>query len=232
MSRALALLLLVPACESVKSTDVTTGSIYPDFSVVTQDAITTATAMLRTGGATSNTFVSLEAGDTLAVTGGAETVPMAEVNLGEYYAYVATLAATDAGTTFTFAFEREVGDSAPASSATLPDGLAFTAPAADAVLSRGEPLTVTWEPSGLDDDIEVELESECILDATVAVSGDPGTYTYEVGSYEVLDSMADQSCEATLHVRRIRHGALDPAFTSGGNVWAAQQANVSVRLDP
>lgn len=232
MSRALALLFLLPACESVKSTDIATGSIYPDFSVVTQDAITTATATLRTGGATSTTFVSLETGDTLAVTDGTETVPMAEVNLGEYYAYVATLAATEAGTTFTFDFEREVGDSAPASTATMPDGLAITAPAADTVLSRAEPITVTWDPSGLDDDIEVELESECILDATVAVDGDPGTYTYEVGSYEVLDSMVDQSCEATIHVRRIRHGTLDPAFSSGGNVWAAQQANLSVRLDP
>lgn len=230
--KRLTLLLLLPACASVKSSDVATSSIWADLAAVTDGDGTTATAILRVGGADSNTFVDLEEGDQIDVTAGAETVTLQEVALGDLFSYVGSLAADEAGTEFTFDFQRALLTSAPASTATMPDPFELTAPAAGAALSRAQGITVTWEPSGTDATMRVLLRSECIVDAQVDVDGDPGSYTYEPGSYLVVDGAEGQSCEATLTVQRIGFGALDPAFETGGQVYAAQERKVDFRLDP
>lgn len=237
MTRALVFLLVLTGCASVKSTDVATSSIYAQFTAVTEGSGTTATAVLRVGEADSNTYVNLEAGDTLtaaadAGTDGEELVELAEVNLGDLYGYVGLLTADAEGTPFTFAFTRDAAESAPDSHATMPAPFALTSPVADTAVSRAEDITVTWEPSGGDDPVQVTLSGDCILDVTEDVAGDPGTYTFEPGSYVVPDGQEGESCAGTLTVRRLSYGELDPALSSGGVVYAAQERSVDVRLDP
>ena len=227
-----ATLLGMVACSSVKSGDVATSGIHVDFSATTEGLGTTAQAILRAGDAQSNTFVALDSGDTLTVTAGAETVTLGEVSLGDVYAYIGALTVQDPGTEFTFVFTRAIEESAPPSTAVMPDSFLLTAPAADTVFSRAaDPITVTWDPSGSADAIQVDLHSDCILDTQIAADGDPGTYTFEVGSYEVPESAEGQSCDATLTVHRIRYGTLDGAFGSG-QIYAAWQQSVEIRLDP
>jgi len=236
MSRSPALFvpLLAIACSSIKSSDLETSGIYANYTVSTSDDMTgSATAVLRAGDATSNTFVQLEAGDAITAVTEAESVPLAEAAIGDLYSYIGAMTAIPAGTTVTFDFERAAGTSAPASTVTMPDAFTLTGPVADTIYSRAsDPIVVNWDPSASNDAVEVELEGNCIEDTTVAMEGDPGTYTFNVGSFDVPDGQEDTSCDGTVTVRRTRSGTLDAALTSGGTLLAVQQREVDIRLDP
>ena len=72
LALALAPALLV-GCEAVSSQDIRTGAIYADVVVESEGAGSADVhAVLRLGGATSNTFVDLEGGDRLTVATDAE----------------------------------------------------------------------------------------------------------------------------------------------------------------
>ena len=172
---AFSCLVFMTGCSAVKSGDIATSGIHADFSAISSGDGTTAQAILRAGDAQSTTYVNLEGGDELTATAEDETVSLTEVNLGELYAYVGALAAQEPGAVFTFAFNRTVEDSAPESTATMPESFLLTSPLADTVFSRAaDPLTVTWDPSGSTDTMEVGLHSECIIDANISAEGDPG----------------------------------------------------------
>lgn len=226
-------LWVLAGCESVKSGDVATSSIWADFSATSEGEGTRAQAVLRVGGETSNTYVELEDGDTLSATVGAETTDLTLISLGELKVYVADFAADEADTPVSFAFTRAVDDGAPSSTTSIPAPFEVTAPAPDTAFSRTQDaIPVTWEPSGSTDTMLLRLRSDCILDAEVSVDGDPGAYTFEAGSLEPIESQEGNACEAELLVERRRYGDLDPAFTTGGSVYAAHARTVSLRLDP
>lgn len=229
------LLAAATACESVESNDVLTDGIYANYDAVNTGAAQTAvTAVFRVGGATSNTFVNLGGDDvvTVSVDGGAAT-PLTETNLGDLYSYIGSFDAAAADTSFAFALERTVDDGAPLSECALPAPFAVTTPSAAATFSRpNDDIIVTWDNAGQTDPVEVVLESPCIVTSPHAVSGDPGSFTIEAGSYEVFEDRTAESCEATVKVRRVRAGSLDQAFGEGGRVACTQERTVAIRLDP
>lgn len=237
LALALAPALLV-GCEAVSSQDIRTGAIYADVVVESEGAGSADVhAVLRLGGATSNTFVDLEGGDRLTVAtdaeGAAEPVDLVETNLGAIHAYSAEVPGDAAGTTFTVALERDLDESAPASTAVMPAPFALLGPAADATFSRSaDDLVVTWEAGEDGDAVVVELEGDCLTLNHWRVPGDPGTFTIEAGEIEVWDDESGVSCAATVSVLRYRDGALDPALSQGGSIRAGQRRSVRVRLDP
>lgn len=230
---ALALLPLLVGCESVESEDVLTDGVFAEYTAVSEGAGARAQAVLRVGGAASNTFLNLEGGDVLSVTAGEESAELSEQNLGDYYFYTADLDAGAAGTEYDFAFTRTVDDGAPSSTCSMPDAFEVTSPEEDVVISRGAgSITVSWTESGKADGMEVHVKGDCIFDYVEAISGDPGTFVIEPGTLLTPDEQADQSCDATVELYRKRSGSLDAAFGEGGFIFAAQLRSVKIRLDP
>lgn len=228
-----ALLLPTLGCESLPSDEVGTESIWADFAATSDGESTHATGVLRVGGATSNTFVNLEGGDVLTATAGGETKEMLEGYLGDLFIYDIDFDLFAEDEAFVFAFEREIETSAPDSHVTLPALFAITAPAADAVFSRSaDSLTVSWDPSGEQDQMVVEVQGDCIWNEHVTVTGDPGTVTIEAGSIDSLDQESPSACEGEVVVKRIRTGSLDAAYGEGGTVFGTQERRVPVRIDP
>ena len=234
--RSLWFLTLLPlvACESVESKDVGTDAMSAQIEVISADgASTRVNTTLRVGGLTSNTYVQLTGDDQLTADDGTGPIEMSYLSIGDYWTYIADFSVAAADTNFAVALVRSLDDGAPSSTATLPAPFDLTAPAEATAFSRAsEPITVTWEPSGASDGMTVRLSSDCTLETTQDVAGDPGTTTFEVGSYEVADGSEAESCEGTLTVERRRAGVLDEAFGEGGEVFAAQRREVKIRLDP
>lgn len=229
---ALSLPVLV-ACESVDSSDVLTSGMYADLTAQTEGEGTRATATLRVGGATSNTFVRLGADDQLTVNLGETTLEMEEVSLGELYSYIADFDSAEPGSTFTFAFNRVVDEGAPTSTATLPEPFTLTGPQPDAVFSRTtQDISVTWENFNMGDPMEVRVTGDCILDTTLAVAQDSGSFLIGADTLESFDGTVDQACDATISVYRRRPGTLDVGYGEGGVVYGSQLRTVKIRLDP
>ena len=234
--RSFWLLTLLPivACESVESKDIGTDAMSAEIEVISSDgASTRVNTTLRVGGLTSNTYVELTGDDQLTADDGSGAIEMSYLSIGDYWTYIADFSVAAGDTPFTVALVRSLDGGAPSSTASMPAPFDLTAPADAAVFSRAsDPITVTWDPSASADGMVVRLSSDCTLESTQDVAGDPGTYTFEVGSYEVADGSEAESCEGTVTVERRRAGTLDEAFGEGGEVYAAQRREVKIRLDP
>ncbi len=221
------------ACESVDSEDIKTSGMHATFTAKADGTDTALEAILRVGGETSTTYVALSDGDELAVTHGDETLTLSENHLGDYYYYTASVPTTGADERFVLSFTRAEEDSAPETVATLPAPMAFTSPAADTTFSRGtDAITVTWEPSGSTDDVNIDIAGECFVNVMENLSGDPGTYTFEAGDLESREADEDDTCVATVTLTKKRTGTLDAAFGEGGKVYGAQVRELSLRVDP
>lgn len=236
MSRTLTLsaaLLLLSACEAVDSSSVLTDGMYADLTAAADGSgQTLVKAVLRVGGATSNTYVNLEGDDRLTATAGETTLDL-EVNaLGDYRDYTATFDVEAEDSLFTVAFLRTVDEGAPASTMTLPAPFALAGPAAEDVISRQADITLTWEPAGTNDAMSWRVNGECFFDAYGQVQGDPGTVVIPAGSLESVNEDAPTACEATVTVWRSRAGALDPGFGEGGAVFGQQLRQLTFRSDP
>lgn len=228
-----AALLGAVGCSSVKSEDVYTDALYANLTAVSDGDGTRAEAVLRVGGAASTTYVQLTGGDKFTVTGGAESSDMTETNLGNLYGYVAELAVDDQDTEFLFNLQRSLDDGAPNSTCTMPPPLDIQSPADGDSTSRGAAsLTVTWDPSGENDDIIVSVTGDCFSNAEESVAGDPGTYTFEPGTLESYEGSEDESCAGTVSVTRQRAGDLDPGYGEGGEITCAQQRTVDITVAP
>jgi hypothetical protein len=229
-------LLLIAAsgsgCASVDSSDVLTSGIYPNFTASTDGSGTRAEAILRVGGASSNTFVSLSGDDSLTVTADGTTTTLTQTQLGDYSVYSADLEPDAEDASFTFALVRTSDAGAPSSIASLPAPFELTAPSADSVISRADDILVSWEPSGEQDTILVEWATDCTWTYEVEVDGDTGSYSIPAADVELIDGHEDESCAGTLTVTRRRGGTLDPAFEEGGTVYGRQTRSVDLRSDP
>lgn len=225
-------ILATSACESTDSEDVKTSGMYATFTAISDGSGTRAEAVLKVGGATSNTFVKLSSGDTLSVKAASESLTLTETHFGELYSYVGDLTADAPGTEFTFVFDRTSDEDAPSSKATMPAAFNITAPAASTVIKRSESNTITWDSSGSSNAMTVEVKGGCIIDYRQAVTGDPGTFTLNAGALKTPQNKETESCSGTIVVTRASAGTLDPAFGEGGSVTASQQRTVEVRIDP
>lgn len=229
---ALALAPLI-ACEAVDSEDVLTSGMYADLAVTNSGSNTRAAAILRVGGSTSNTFVELTGDDSLTLGIGEESTELQSQNFGDLWSYNADLELGDAGTEYTFALERTVDEGAPSSTCTMPAPFELSAPEMDASVSRSEDsLLISWDGSGEAEPMELIVESECTELLVLPVDQDTGSYTLPAGEITPYGGMEDDSCKASLVLRRVRAGALDDGYGEGGRIHAAQERSVDLQLSP
>jgi hypothetical protein len=237
MTKSAILLLTLSAlvaCEAVDSVDVMTDGVYADITAEAEgDGTTRTSAILRVGGATSNTFMELVETDTLTASTGDETQTMIDTSIGDFHAYVADFDVEAEDTEFVVAFEREVDESAPNTTMSLPALFDVTGPEEAVTFSRSEEdITLTWEPSGSEDEMYWSVTGDCFYDAEGEIDGDPGTVVVEAGALESVDEDEPTTCEATLTLTRSRLGDLDPNYGEGGAVFGRQIRSVDVLVSP
>ena len=234
MRPALLTLPLLFACESVDSTDVETSGMYADIrATASGDGQTATTVTLRVGGAASNTYVQLNGDDTLTATFGDESQQMGDNHLGDAWWYSAWFDVEQEDSTFTFSLERTTSESAPASTASLPALFEIAAPEADTAYSRtGDDITVSWSPSGTQDEMVLQVGGDCAWTFDQEITGDPGVAVVEAGSVTSPDGRVDETCTGQITLIRRRVGTIDPAFGEGGLSYGQQTRVLDIMLEP
>jgi len=168
---------------------------------------------LLAGGDESNTAVILRGGDELVAMAGDEEQVMEEVSDG---VYETVFEIGEGGTTFMVMLERDGDDDAPDNEGTLPEPFEFTSDFGDTPISRSDDsMEITWEPSGEDDDMDIEFADvgdSCIFDRDDDIPGDPGSYLVEPESLDSTDSDDPESCDVEVTITRARDGSTDSAL--------------------
>lgn len=227
------LLSALVACEAVDSSSVLTDGMYADMTATADGSgDTVVVAVLKVGGATSNTYVTIEGDDLLQASAGETVQDMEMHTLGEYRDYSSTFAVDAEDTLFNVAFLRTVDAGAPSSTMSLPAAFDLSGPAPEDVISRGEDFSISWSPSGSSDSMSYRVTGECFFDAYVQLDGDTGTATIPAGTLKPVDEDNPAACEATLTLIRARLGSLDAGFGEGGTTNGRQVRLLSFRSDP
>ncbi len=227
----MAALVAWTGCSDVSSEDVLTSGMYADLRVEASDHGTSpVTAVLKVGGAKSNTYVQLAEGDELVASVGDETQTMVEQTIGDYHEYVAGFATAEGGDVFTVSLNRTIDAGAPNSVMTLPDP--FDIDPVEGPFQRSQDITITWSPAGSTDNMRISATGDCVLAYERDISGDPGTVTIEANSLIPINDDLQESCNVVYQLDRWRAGTLDPGYGEGGKAIAHQIRTVSVLTQP
>jgi hypothetical protein len=226
-------LLALPGCaESVESENVFTDGVYAELRASATANGTLMRAILVVGGSDSNTYLELTGGDSLSVTAGAETKELRAQRLGDRYHYTSNLAVVEEDTEVVFRFERSIDDGAPDSRCTMPRPTRIDAPVEGDTFSRvQDAVVITWDTSGSNQPIELEVTGDCFTTLYQSFEDDPGSHTIEA---ETLASIEDPAtaCQATVTLSRTTSGSLDPGFGEGGSVVCIQSRSTTFRSEP
>lgn len=163
---------------------------------------------LVVGGAGSNTSLILDGGDRLYASRGDERQAMRSVGGDEYEARFSS-----GGPEFVVSLEREGDDGAPNTRGTLPAPFEITSEFDATPISRVDgAIELTWDPSGEQAMVTIEVDADCLHSFRVEVGGDPGSYTIQPGELTAWKSKKDQPCNAVARVTRTTLGSGDPAL--------------------
>src|SRR6185312_4746681 len=189
-SKLLAATLFFAACTDVSSTNIRTGGMTAHIHVTAVGNGTTNAAATLNVGSSLTDFVELQSSDALKATVGTTTQVMTETKLLNAISYVTSFSGQDAaGTQYTVALTRGASDtSAPASTCTLPQPFAITAPAASGTnFSRGtQDITVTYSGSGQPEPLSWNATGDCIQSASGSISADTGSFIITKGTLHAL----------------------------------------------
>jgi hypothetical protein len=228
--------LFTTGCSNTASNNVTTDGIYADLSVTADGSgSTVASASLRVGGVTSNTFLDLDPSDSLVAYAGSQSSPMSRNELLGAIWYDATFALDSSNLPVKIAFLRTAQGavSAPNSTATMPADLVVTGPVQDTSFSRSaDAVTVTWSGSGQSDPLTWSITGDCVVGQFVNPISDSGTLTIPAGAIQPQQNQGANSCQATITLTRTRAGVLDPAYGEGGSMVAKQVRTVRILSAP
>ena len=224
-------LFTATACTSVESSDIKTSGIYADLWAVSDGEGTSySEAILRVGGATSNTFVTLSEGDDLTATVAEVTENMTEQNIGEIYSYRADFSTADADVDYVIALERTEDESAPSSVMSLP--LPFVMDPVGSEYSRDDDdIVLTWD-NQQSEIMKIWIEGTCIHNQYHDNETDAGIYTISSDSLEPIDPEANANCEIEITLWRSRPGDVDSAYGEGGVAWGYQRRKITTLSTP
>jgi len=227
-----ALLGAVGCKETVASDHIRTAGISMATIVTAGSSSSHVEVTLTVGGNESNTYVVLKEGDTLIAVADDEDKTMERVADG---VYEATFDTNAEDTEFTVRLEREDDDDAPGNTGTLPAPFMITSDFGSEEHSRAEDLEITWEDSGTDDDMELEVDDDngetCIFSDSFDPSGDEGAYTLQGGELEGT-SGDDETCDITLNLSRGREGVRDTALDNESTFWLYQVRSTTATSSP
>ena len=209
--------------ETVSSENIRTGGISMATEVTAVSSSSSHVKVtLTVGGDESNTYVVLKSGDELIAEADGDEKTMEEVSDGIYEAHFDT---AEEDTEFRVRLMREDDDDATGNTGTLPAPFRITSDLGDDPISRDDDLELTWEPSGTDDDMELEVDDEvgegCIFSDTLSVPGDRGHFTLQGGDLHGT-SGNDETCEITLSLSRSREGVRDAKLDRESTFWLHQ----------
>ena len=206
--------LAVTGCssESTDSSNVKTAGIYADLSV---DADSSSNAVveaaLKVGGSSSNTYLELVSGDVLTASNGIHSQTMTRIGSGNWVRYRATLPDTplNSDSQFTISLTRAADTDAPSSSVSL-------API----------VSITWDPISSGDSTRLTIDGSCIYQYQHTVAAGDTSITLPVNALHESAGLSatDKGCSATITLERIRYGAVDPAYSEGGNLISTRMA--------
>lgn len=210
-----ALCALAGCKETTSSKYIRTPGISMAIEVVAKSAsASTVTATLQVGGP-NGTYVILDESDELYAEADGDRKQMHSVEQG---VYEAKFSVADEDTEFVVGLDRDEDDDATDNHGMLPAPFDITSSFPDELSRADDDIEVTWDPSGLDDDMKIAIEDEiggCIaFDERQNIGGDPGTYTVEKGTLESQDSDMPETCDATLTLSRSSKGATDSVLDS------------------
>jgi len=230
--RSIILIPLLVGCEVVESTDVNSSGIYADLFVMAEGSGTShASATLRVGGATSNTFVELSGADTLTSwRTDEEPQLMVEQALFDMRSYRADFVDDTPDLDVHISFDRTTDAGAPGSVMSLP--LPFELDPIEASYSRlDDDIVLAWD-NVQSEEMQVFVEGDCIRSLYLPREADTGTWTLDRGVIEPFDAGAEPNCEVTLSVWRSRPGSVDPGYGKGGVAWGHQKRQLTFTSTP
>jgi hypothetical protein len=223
-------LLLLSACvtETVDSKNIKTAGMTALIQVnAPNDSASTVTATFKVGGASSNTYVNFSGGDTVFAEGADKRVQMDAQDTGKYTIDFNT-AAKD--TRFVVDLQRDNDDDAPGSNGTLPEPFSFQVP--NMATSRATDITITWGPSGSNDNVTIELSGSCIFSRSIDVPGDTGSHVISGGTLASIDPMKPETCDITVEMTRSRTGTVDPIFDNESTFKLTQTRTAKFTSSP
>lgn len=166
------------------------------------------TTELVVGGASSNTSLVLEGGDTLSAKRGDDKRTLQAVGGDEYQARFG-----GGSDEFVVSFEREGDDDAPNTHGSLPAPFEITSEFDAKPLSRAkDTITLKWSPSGESATVVVELDGDCTHHFKKEVGGDPGKFKIRPGDLTAWKSKKNEACNVDVTITRIATGKPDPAL--------------------
>ncbi|MDH5675686.1 MAG: hypothetical protein OEZ06_26415 [Myxococcales bacterium] len=184
------------------------------------------------GGDESNTYVDLS-DDELVIKGGDQSKTVSQSAVGEYSA---SFSSGEAGTEYRIELDREDPNRADAfdNVGTLPEAFTIGIEPGGEV-SRQEMLTVTWEPSGSDDDMRIDLDGDCIFFTFKSGEADDGVFAIEANDLIFGGDPADDDkgeCEVEVTVTRTRKGETDSIFDAESKLRLHQVRSTTYRSLP
>ncbi len=231
------------ACDNVDSEDIRTSGIYAYFRASADNENQTYIfADLRTGPGLFADKIILSAGDTLkAGMGPVEHTLSRDGNNN----YVTTFDINGSDAEVIIGLDRANDTDAPNSRVTLPTGFAITTPGAAHVFNRGEDITITWDPSVSDKNINITIGGTCTASGTsqqlsfsrdVTLS-DTGTYASAVDVVMNARGQLDQfdtgkNCPGYIFLERKTDGTLDPNYGKGGSISASLSRRINIEFNP
>ena len=233
---AVASAFVAVACTKVESSSIKTAGMSAHINVTADGSgKATASATLNVDGNVTD-YVDLSAGDAFSATAGGKTQSMDRNNVLNVISYTTDFTGgLDAeNTAYTIAFTRASDTSAPSSTCAMPKPYAIKTPASGATLSRTkDDLVVTWDVVG-SDPMTYDVSGPCIQGIVQqSIASDTGTLTIAKGTLVPSDpSHANDTCQATIALRRTRNGTLDPAYGHGGAIFAQQTRSLTISSTP
>ena len=207
----------IAGCTSIDSADIKTHGIKPSMSISSSDQQANSHVDVTFHvGDSPTTFVNLNQGETV-VASTDTPVTLNEYDVLGVTGYAGDLATKAPGTTVTINVTRVDNDSAPASTVTMTEQLALTAPAPGGSVSRAnDDVAVSWTSDASEDGVTVSWSGLCVDDDHVDVAPPAKDVTIAKGKIKKkTGDNIDDNCDITFSATRTRTGTLDPAFGGG-----------------
>lgn len=201
--------------ETTSSANIRTAGIAALIDVTATSAtLSTVHVDLVVGGSSSNTFVTLEGGDSLTARAGTESKTMQQQDAGEYEAEFSTAAA---GTEFFVELDRTVDDDARGSKGTMPAPFEITGVPQNSPSRSGDDITLTWDATETGSKMLIAITGTCIFSENLEVPGETGSTTITKGTLESSSSSMPKDCVVDVEMKRTENGVADAIFD--GESW-------------
>ena len=247
-SFSVALILVLTACDSTTSDDVSTSDLYAEISInfdAGSDSARVDASLYKLRNVLFNnrTYIELICPDMLVANSSTQQGSMVLRQNKDFYneVYYYRDIYGEAGDIFTVSLLRDADHtSAESSNVIIPDNFSISAPLAGSY-SRRSGLNVSWTPSGSSYDTAILVSGICIDSYSVDINGDPGTYTIpanalilsyypepDAPNYNDGNLYTDtRTCPIQIHVSKKSTGTLDQAFR-GGRIVGYNSSEVTV----